>query len=158
MAFWQKLKNNVIPNHLFTRIYVEEAWKFKETSCENLCPKLLCLENPFEFIWNLKLSFEFWKSNLNLKILYPVWYLFQTWTPQSGAMFVCTAPPQRGYIWNNFSDIEENFFRFELNFQILKLDLRFQINSNEFSRQISFGHKGHWIKNAPLKNYFIPLW
>ena len=31
-------------------------------------------------------------------------------------------------------------FRFKLNFQISKLDLRFQINSNKFSRHWSFGH------------------
>ena len=28
----------------------------------HLCPKRLCLENNFEFIWNLKLSFGIWKS------------------------------------------------------------------------------------------------
>ena len=31
-----------------------------------LCPKLLSLEKPFEFIWNLKSSFEIWKFNSNL--------------------------------------------------------------------------------------------
>jgi hypothetical protein len=38
-----------------------------------LCPKLLSLENPFEFIWNLNSSFEIWKLNLNLKKCYPLW-------------------------------------------------------------------------------------
>ena len=37
------------------------------------CPKLLSLENPFEFIWNLKSSFGIWKFNFNLKKYYPVW-------------------------------------------------------------------------------------
>jgi hypothetical protein len=32
-------------------------------------------------------------------------------------------------------------FRFELHFQISKLDLGFQINSNGFSRDRSFQHK-----------------
>ena len=32
-----------------------------------LCPKLLSLENPFEFIWNHKSSFEIWKLIFNLK-------------------------------------------------------------------------------------------
>ena len=36
-------------------------------------PKLLSLENPFEFNWNLKWGFEIWKFNLNLKKTYPVW-------------------------------------------------------------------------------------
>ena len=35
----------------------------------------------------------------------------------------------------------QTFFRFKLNFQILKLYLRFQKNANEFSRDRSFGHK-----------------
>ena len=37
------------------------------------------------------------------------------------------------HIWNKFSD-RINFFRFKSNFQIFKLNLRFQIYSNEFSR------------------------
>ena len=36
-------------------------------------------------------------------------------------------------------DRNATFFRFELNFKILKLYLRFQINSNGFSRNRSFG-------------------
>ena len=43
------------------------------------------------------------------------------------------------HVWNRFSD-RTNFFRFKLNFKILKLYLRFQINSNGFSRDRSFGH------------------
>ena len=38
----------------------------------NLCPKLLSLENPFEFIWNLKSSFGIGKFSSNLKKFYPV--------------------------------------------------------------------------------------
>ena len=37
------------------------------------CWKLLYLENPFEFIWNLKSSFEIWKLNLNLKKFHLLW-------------------------------------------------------------------------------------
>jgi hypothetical protein len=40
----------------------------------------------------------------------------------------------------------QTFFRFKLDFQILKLYLRFQINSNGFSRERSFGYQ---------KPYFI---
>ena len=36
----------------------------KCASLSNLCPKLLYLENLFEFIWNLKSMFEIWKVNL----------------------------------------------------------------------------------------------
>ena len=36
-------------------------------------PKLLFLENLFEFIWNLKSSFEIWKLNINLKKFYCLW-------------------------------------------------------------------------------------
>ena len=36
---------------------------------------------------------------------------------------------------------EQTFFRFILDFKITKLDLEFQINSNRFSRDRSFGHK-----------------
>ena len=36
----------------------------------DLCPKLLYLEYPFEFISNLKLSCEIWKLNLCLKRTY----------------------------------------------------------------------------------------
>ena len=59
-------------------------WNFKITTSDNLiyaghstidivkelCPKLLPLENPFWFIWNLKSSFESWKFNFNLKKYY----------------------------------------------------------------------------------------
>ena len=33
----------------------------------------ICLENLFEFIWNVKSSFDIWKFDLNLKKCYPVW-------------------------------------------------------------------------------------
>ena len=38
-------------------------------------------------------------------------------------------------------EIEYANFRFRLNFQISKLDMGFQINSNGFSKHRSFGHK-----------------
>ena len=44
-----------------------------------LCPKL---ENPFEFIWNLKSSFEIRKCNLNLIISYPIWKLISIMDPE----------------------------------------------------------------------------
>ena len=59
--------------------------------CYNIYPKLLCLENPFSFTWNLKSSFEIWKLNLILKKKIPPENLFQTWTLQSGATFMCSS-------------------------------------------------------------------
>ena len=39
-----------------------------------------------------------------------------------------------------FHTLKPNHLKFRLIFQISKLDLRFQINSNGFSRDRSFGH------------------
>ena len=50
------------------------------------------------------------------------------------------APSFRVHIWNKFLDAIKNF-RLKSNFQISKLDLRFQITFDEFSRDRSFGHK-----------------
>ena len=47
-----------------------------------LCWKLLSVENPFEFIWNPKSSFEIWKFNLNLKFFYPVWKFISNMDPE----------------------------------------------------------------------------
>ena len=52
---------------------------------------------------------------------------------------------------------EQNFFRLKLYFQISKLDLRFQIGSNEFSSNRSFGHQCLFVfaiikDRAPFKS------
>ena len=71
------------------------------------CPKLLFLENPFEFIWNLKLSFEIWKFNLNVKKFYPIW----------------------NFVWNMEAPHAQNFYLlkihlnlFEISNQVLKFE------------------------------------
>ena len=118
----------------------------------SLCWKLLSLENPFEFNWNTKSSFEIWKFNRNLKFFLS--FLFQSWTLRSGAMRVysslscgkfewlntCTLHHSAGFMFEIYFQTGQTFFRFRLNFKILKLYLRFQINSNRFSRDRSFGH------------------
>jgi hypothetical protein len=38
-------------------------------------------------------------------------------------------------------NISQKLFRFRFNFQISKLNLRFQINTNDFSTDRSFGHQ-----------------
>ena len=93
--------------------------------------------------------------------------LFQIWTPRSGAMckystlshdkleYTHMAPLLRVHVWNKFSDKIKNF-RFRLNFQISKLDLGFQKNSNGFSSNRSFGHKciSNWdsLQCGPIIN------
>ena len=49
----------------------------------------------------------------------------------------CTLPHSAGFMFETDFQTGETIFRFELDFKILKLYLRFQINSNRFS---SFGH------------------
>ena len=60
----------------FEILFVALEWNW-----EWLCWKLLSLENPFEFIWNLKSKFELWKLNSNLKIFYPVWKFISNMDP-----------------------------------------------------------------------------
>ena len=48
-------------------------------------------------------------------------------------------------------------FRFRFNFQILKLDLRFQINSNILSGDRSFGHKSTEAKKFFQQTLAKPL-
>ena len=44
------------------------------------CPKLLSLENSFEFIWNLKSSFEIWKEYLPNVLVSKFWgQIFVYW-------------------------------------------------------------------------------
>ena len=47
--------------------YLIFFWLYIGSKKFYLCPKLLSLENPFEFIWNLKYSFKTLKFDLNLK-------------------------------------------------------------------------------------------
>ena len=96
----------------YERIWHETLnWPWNE-----LCWKLLSLENPFEFFWNPKSSFGIWKSNLNLNYFILSENLFQTWTLRRGAMCVYSslscgkveymhiAPLSGVHVWNRFSD------------------------------------------------------
>ena len=56
-----------------------------------------------------------------------------------------------GFMFEKNVKIREQKNRFELNFQISKLDYRFRINSNGFSSDTSFEHK---IK-AFLRHFFL---
>ena len=80
-----------------------------------------CLYHPchklFILIWNL----HFWK--LKYKI-----FLYNSIILDK-AIYTHMEPLPGVYVWNKYIDkIKESWF--ELNFRILKLDLRFQINSN----------------------------
>ena len=86
-------------------------------------------------------------------------YLFQTWTRQNGAMCVFQVHHVvrlNTFLYTTGSMFEidfqtgQTFFRFRLNFKIAKLYLRFQINSNRFSRDRSFGH--YW-ENFHFSNF-----
>ena len=55
----------------FLNLNVKPQTYQPQTFQPDLCPKLLSLENPFEFIWNLKSSFEIWKLNLMPKTSMP---------------------------------------------------------------------------------------
>ena len=54
--------------------------------------------------------------------------------------YTCTLHHSARSIFEIDFQTGHTFFRFKLNFKILKLYLRFQINSNGFSRYRSFGH------------------
>ena len=115
------------------------------------------LKSQIKF-WNLKIEnlIQMWKSFI------PSENLFQIWILQSGAMCVYSsllrdkfeythlAPLRWVQVWNRFSD-GINLFRFRLNFQISKLNLRFQINSNGFTRHRSFGQR-------PNVNIYMHTW
>ena len=53
------------------------------------------------------------------------------------------------HVWLKFTDTIKKF-RLRINFQIFKLDLWFQINSNGFSRHRSFGHCDFCFAGNPL--------
>ena len=55
----------------------------------------------------------------------------------------------RVHVWNEFFRMDKASFRFKLNFQFPKIGLRFQINSNGFSRDRSFGQES----NFSAQNY-----
>ena len=88
--------------------------------------------------------------------------LFQSWILRSGAMCVylnlslsCNkveymhiAPLCGVHVWNRIWD-RMNFFQIQITFTNFKLYLRFQINSNGFSRDRSFGH--FWFFRSFLK-------
>jgi hypothetical protein len=66
-----------------------------------------------QFIWNLKYSFEIWKSNFNLKNYYPVWKFISNIDPTkwchsslSGdkVEYMHIEPLCEVHVWNKFSD------------------------------------------------------
>ena len=59
---------------------------------------------------------------------------------QGGLPWACVQVYHVGSMFEIIFQTGYFFFRFELNFQISKLALRFQINSKGFSRDRSFGH------------------
>ena len=88
---------------------------------------LIYLKSQIKF-WNLKsfiLSSNLFQTSQNL---------FPIWTLHCGAMGVCSSLSCDKVILN------EKKIGFRLNFKISKLDSRFQINSNGFSKHRSFGH------------------
>ena len=119
------------------------------------CPKLLSLENLFEFIWNLNSSFKILKFNLDLKkkISCLKIYLKQGPCGVVQCVFVyltlsCDkleythmAPLQRVHVWNKFSDgiilfqIWIKFSNFKTWFKISNFKIWFEI-SNKFKYKI----------------------
>ena len=100
----------------------------------------------WKFVWKyLKIQIKFWKFNLIIS-LFHVWDFFQTWTLRSVARWVYLtlsynkieyrqmAPLHRVRVWNKFWD------RIKLSKIQINIGLRFEINSNGFSRDRSFGH------------------
>ena len=64
-----------IKNPLWSSITISYGCSKERKAICNICSKLLSVENLFEFIWNLKSSFEIWKFYFNLEKYYPVWKL-----------------------------------------------------------------------------------
>ena len=90
------------------------------------CPKLLFLENPFEFIWNLKSSFEISHFKLNLKIVYSIWKCIQNMNLEGEVRCVFNhikwkleythmAPLPRVLFWNELKNDLKDTFRFQKN-------------------------------------------
>ena len=71
---------------------------------------------------------QIWKSFI------PSENLFQTWALQGGAMCMYSTLSRDKLENMNMVHVWNKFFRFELSFQISKLDLRFWKKSNRFSR------------------------
>ena len=69
------------------------------------CPKLVCLENTFEFIWNLISSFKIWKCSILSEDL------FQTWTRGVVPSERIQPYPESSYRWRQFSEQKLDFFR-----------------------------------------------
>ena len=102
------------------------------------------LKSQIEF-WNLKIEF---KSENFLSLL----KFYFKHGPRGVVQCACIQPYRMinlktcgwhrssGFMFEIYFQTGQTFFRFRLNFQISKLDLGFQINSNGFSRDRSFGH------------------
>ena len=103
-----------------------------------LCPRLQCLVNPFEFIWNLKSNLKFWKFCVNLK---KISYLFiSNNDSRSGAMYV--------YLTLSLDKLEYTWLHsagsmFEINFQT---DKKFSDLNQTFKFQnLIWDFKFKWI-------------
>ena len=150
-------------------IYWLSSWFFKtlNLSC-TLMPKTSI---SWKLVWiYLKSQIEFWKKvNLSLKLFYPFCKFISNMEPVKWCN-VCgfnliTWWTRKKSTWQHSAastfeidfQTEQNFFRLKLYFQISKLDLRFQIGSNEFSSNRSFGHQCLFVfaiikDRAPFKS------
>ena len=124
---------------------IENFWIFSWTRSLAFSPKLLCFENPFEFIF-FKLSFEIWKFNINLEIYFNHGY-YRVVPCACIQVYHKIRLNTRTLNHSARSTFEINvqttgwfIFRFKSKFSISKLVLRFQINSNRFSWHRSFQH------------------
>ena len=113
-------------------ISVLDFWKL------DLCLKLLCFKNPFEFIWNLKTSFEIWKFDINLKKKISFLKIHFKCGPSRVVQCVCIqpcnmknlhmAPLRTIHVWNKFSDM---IILFQMEIEFSNSKTRFEI-SNKF--------------------------
>ena len=76
----------------------------------------ICLENPFEFIWNLKSSFEIWKFGLDLKFFLFRLKIYFKHGPREVVPCVCIKPCHminlNSCTWHHSAEST-----FEINFQ-----------------------------------------
>ena len=118
-----------------------------------------CLENPFDFIWNLKTSFEIWKFGLNLKKKLSCLKIYFKRGPRRVVQCACIqpchvinlhmAPLCRSHVWNKFSD-RTILFQMEIIFSNSIWDFKY-LNANGFSKNRSFGHF-IWMPDLKFKS------
>ena len=102
------------------------------------------LKSQIKF-WNLKiwLKSEIFLSCLKINFKHGAWGVVPCACIQVCHVVrlnTCTLHHSAGSMFEIDFQTGQFFFIFQLNFKILKLYLRFQINSNGFSRDRSFGH------------------